>query len=185
MFPNFCDTAKNIYIVAILIKVNTIEIKKTLPANHQMKFVSRYDLTEIQWIEINLVIYINHAGDSNSRKKTIFFWSPVRSHAFYLNKLFFLNPILTINPYPPPCQLSLWEETGEPGENPRLSAECWRTLPTCDQMFDTGFEPMTSVVGGRRLDGWATEASERNNLTNFVYITYLLQRLLQILIQTC
>ena len=23
----------------------------------------------------------------------------------------------------PPCQLSLWEETGVPGENPRLSAE--------------------------------------------------------------
>jgi hypothetical protein len=23
----------------------------------------------------------------------------------------------------PPCQLSLWEETGAPGENPRLSAE--------------------------------------------------------------
>ena len=25
----------------------------------------------------------------------------------------------------PPCQLSLWEETGVPGENPRLSAERW------------------------------------------------------------
>ena len=24
-------------------------------------------------------------------------------------------------------------------------------------MFDTGLEPMTSVVGGRRLDDWATE----------------------------
>ena len=32
----------------------------------------------------------------------------------------------------PPCQLFPWEETGEPGENP--------------QMFDTGLEPMTSVV---------------------------------------
>ena len=42
--------------------------------------------------------------------------------------------------------------TGEPGENPRLSGECWRTLPKCDQRFDTGLEPMTSVVGGRRLD---------------------------------
>ena len=58
----------------------------------------------------------------------------------------------------PPCQLSLWEETEEPGENPRLSVECWQTLPTCDQMFDTGLEPMTSVVGGRRLDDWATKA---------------------------
>jgi hypothetical protein len=33
--------------------------------------------------------------------------------------------------YPnPPCQLSLWEETGAPGENPRLSAERWPTLFT-------------------------------------------------------
>jgi transposase InsO family protein len=30
----------------------------------------------------------------------------------------------------PPCQLSLWEETGAPGENPRLSAERWQTLFT-------------------------------------------------------
>ena len=29
------------------------------------------------------------------------------------------GPLLPI----PPCQLSLWEETGVPGENPRLSAE--------------------------------------------------------------
>jgi hypothetical protein len=29
-----------------------------------------------------------------------------------------------------PCQLSLWEETGAPGENPRLSAERWLTLFT-------------------------------------------------------
>ena len=27
--------------------------------------------------------------------------------------------------------------------------------PTCDQMHDTGLEPMASVVGGRRLDDWA------------------------------
>ena len=30
----------------------------------------------------------------------------------------------------PPCQLSLWEETGAPGENPRLSAERRLTLFT-------------------------------------------------------
>jgi hypothetical protein len=28
----------------------------------------------------------------------------------------------------PPCQLSLWEETGVPGENPRLSVERWLLL---------------------------------------------------------
>ena len=27
-------------------------------------------------------------------------------------------------------------------------------------MFDTGLEPVTSVVGGRRLDDWATEAPD-------------------------
>jgi uncharacterized C2H2 Zn-finger protein len=39
---------------------------------------------------------------------------------------------LTVNcVYPnPPCQLSLWEETGVPGENPRLSTERWQTLFT-------------------------------------------------------
>jgi hypothetical protein len=30
----------------------------------------------------------------------------------------------------PPCQLSLWEETGVPGGNPRLSAERWLLLFT-------------------------------------------------------
>ena len=39
----------------------------------------------------------------------------------YLYLQFFLIIFLTINPNPA-CQLSLWEETGEPGENPRLSA---------------------------------------------------------------
>ena len=63
----------------------------------------------------------------------------------------FIIIFLTINPNPH-CQLSLWEETGEPGQNPRLSPGCWQTLPTCDQMVDTGLEAMTSVVGGRRVD---------------------------------
>ena len=35
----------------------------------------------------------------------------------------FLIMFLTINHYPP-CQLSMWEETGEPRENPRLSGKC-------------------------------------------------------------
>jgi hypothetical protein len=30
--------------------------------------------------------------------------------------------------HPATCQLSLWEETWTPWENPRLSAECWQTL---------------------------------------------------------
>ena len=30
-----------------------------------------------------------------------------------------------IGSYNPTCQLSLWEETGVPGENPQLLAECY------------------------------------------------------------
>ena len=41
----------------------------------------------------------------------------------YLLFTVFLIIFLTINPNPP-CRLSLWEETGEPGEDARLSAEC-------------------------------------------------------------
>ena len=41
----------------------------------------------------------------------------------YLYLQFFFIIFLTINPNPP-SQLSLWEEIGEPGENPRLSVEC-------------------------------------------------------------
>ena len=47
----------------------------------------------------------------------------------------------------------MWEETGEPRENPRLSAG--RVL-MCNQMFDTGLEATTSVVGGRRLSPFST-----------------------------
>ena len=61
---------------------------------------------------------------------------------------------LPINPNPL-YQLFLSEETGESGENPRLSVECWQTLPTCDHMFDTEIEPMASVVGGRHLHDYA------------------------------
>jgi hypothetical protein len=41
-----------------------------------------------------------------------------------------------------PCQHSLWEETGAPGENPRLSVECWLTLFTW--VSTARMEPMTS-----------------------------------------
>ena len=69
---------------------------------------------------------------------------------------------------------SLWEETGE---NPRLSAEFWRTLPPCDQMFDTGLEPVTTVVGGRRLDDWATKAPPKLHRSpcTYIWLLYLLQ----------
>jgi hypothetical protein len=57
----------------------------------------------------------------------------------------------------PPCQLSLWEETGVPGENPRLSAERW----LCSFHMRTGFEslePAASEVKGKCANHLATEA---------------------------
>ena len=45
--------------------------------------------------------------------------------------LFLINCV-----YPNPlCQLSLWEETGAPWENPRLSAERWPTLFTYESEY--------------------------------------------------
>ena len=76
----------------------------------------------------------------------------------YIYRFYFII-FLTMNPNPR-CQISLWEKTGAPGENPRLSAECWRTLPTWGQMFDTrartfdlrggrmSFEPPKPGFGG-------------------------------------
>ena len=61
----------------------------------------------------------------------------------------------------PRCQLSLWEEIGAPGENPRLSAECW----LYSFHMRTGFEPTllgielrTLEVKGEWSDHWTTEA---------------------------
>ena len=50
--------------------------------------------------------------------------------------------------YPnPPCQFSLWEETGVPEENPRLSAERWLTLFT----WVRSENPTHELRGERRL----------------------------------
>jgi hypothetical protein len=58
--------------------------------------------------------------------------------------------------YPnPPCQLSLWEETGAPGENPRLSAERWLTL---SRESVARIEPTISEVKDACSDHCATEA---------------------------
>jgi hypothetical protein len=58
---------------------------------------------------------------------------------------YFLNCV-----YPNPlCQLSLWEETGAPGENPRLSAERWLTLFTWVRS-----ENRTHVLRGERSLLW-------------------------------
>ena len=62
--------------------------------------------------------------------------------------------------YPnPPCQLSLWEETGAPGENPRLSTERWLTLFTW--VGYERLEPATSEVKGACTANCATEAPSR------------------------
>jgi hypothetical protein len=65
--------------------------------------------------------------------------------------------------YPnPPCQLFLWEETGAPGENPRLSAERWRTLFTWVRI--ARLEPTISEVKGACFDDCATEAHSGGHL---------------------
>ena len=110
-----------------------------------MKF--DFVLTEI--LEIMLSFHI--AKKKNCARGTLmaFQW-PITSSTYQYLTIYiyrFLHCFLTINSHPP-CQLSLWDETEEPGENLRLSA----VLTMCDQMFDTGLEPMTTMVGGRRLD---------------------------------
>ena len=65
----------------------------------------------------------------------------------------------------PPCQLSLWQETGVPGENPRLSAERWLYSFHMRTGFEStlrwtllGIELGTSEVKGEWSDHYATEA---------------------------
>jgi hypothetical protein len=63
----------------------------------------------------------------------------------------------------PPCQLSLLEETGVPGENPRLSAERWLLLFSHEdwvrvalRKFSLRFEPAASEVKGKCANHLAT-----------------------------
>ena len=44
-----------------------------------------------------------------------------------------------------------WEETGEPGENTRLPAERWPTLPTRDQIFESSGYVFEFVAGSLSL----------------------------------
>ena len=73
----------------------------------------------------------------------VYFAYSTQFFCFFLS-LFFL----TIYPIPP-LSTSLSEETGEPGENPRLSAECWPTLTTYDQMFEHKIRTL-DLRGGRQ-----------------------------------
>ena len=130
------------------------------------------NMQNVKWLYIHTYIHTHIHTYIHTYIHMLFSSLPIRdfSVADYINYLSYLLSLtiyihifnfvfiifLTIYPNPP-CQLSLWEETGEPGENPRLSAECWRTLPTCDHMYDNGIEPLTSVVGGSGLDHWATD----------------------------
>jgi hypothetical protein len=65
----------------------------------------------------------------------------------------------------PPCQLSLWEGTGVPGGNPRLSAERWLLLFSREdwvrvalRKFSMRLEPAASEVRGKCANHFATEA---------------------------
>ena len=72
--------------------------------------------------------------------------------------------LMTLKPNPP-CQLSLWEETGLPGENPRLSAERWLYSFHMRTRFEStlrrtllGIESGTLEVKGEWSDHYTTEA---------------------------
>ena len=63
----------------------------------------------------------------------------------------------------PPCQHSLWEETGVPGENPRFSAERWLYSFHMRTGFDStllGIELGTLEVKGEWSDHYTTEAPD-------------------------
>ena len=55
--------------------------------------------------------------------KQIAFFNSLKAPVLYIH-VYLALPTRAGSPQPnPPCQLSLWEETGVPGGNPRLSAE--------------------------------------------------------------
>ena len=73
---------------------------------------------------------------------------------------------ITVGPFlpNPPCQLSLWEETGVPGENPRLrqsvdfllfSHEDWVRVAL--RKYLVRLEPAASEVKGKCANHLATE----------------------------
>ena len=94
---------------------------------------------------------------------------------------------ITVGPFlpNPPCQLSLWEETGVPGENPRLrqsvdfllfSHEDWVRVAL--RMYLVRFEPAASEVKGKCANHLATVAPYSRLqwhffLTIFTYIFHI------------
>ena len=76
----------------------------------------------------------------------------------------YTDNLMTLKPNPP-CQLSLLEETGLPGENPRLSAERWLYSFHMRTRFEStlrrtllGIESGTLEVKGEWSDHYTTEA---------------------------
>ena len=64
---------------------------------------------------------------------------------------------MTINPNTP-CQFFLWEEIGAPGKKHNFPQSVREFFPRAIKIFDTGIEPMTSMVGSRCLNNRANEA---------------------------
>ena len=96
------------------------------------------------------IIYISHSLRN----------FPVADYIKYLSYLLFWSYYLYIYierererfpHYFPITTLSTFPVGGNPCNDFRQSV-LWRTLPMCDQMFDTELESMTLAVGGRRLD---------------------------------
>ena len=89
---------------------------------------------------------------------TLFNEGDIWQYFSYTDNLMALKP-------KPPCQFSLWEETGVLGENPRLSAERWLYSFHMRTGFQStlrwtllGIEPVTLEVKGEWSDHYTTEA---------------------------
>ena len=73
---------------------------------------------------------------------------------------------IAVGPYyltPPPCQLSLWEETGVPGENPRLSAE--RSL------YSFSHEDWVRVHIKVNLTAWGSNSERGDHYTTEAHVS--------------
>ena len=71
------------------------------------------------------------------------------------------------------CQLTLWEETGVPGENPWLSAERWLYSFHMRTGFEStllGIELGTLEVKGEWSDHYTTEAPKSRDLNVLLFI---------------
>ena len=79
------------------------------------------DVSTFEFLEKGLSLEMSNFVDDEMRWATLFNEGDIWHYFSYTDNLMV---IITLKPNPP-YQLSLWEETGVPGENPWLSVERW------------------------------------------------------------